>query len=87
MAFHVNWKPSARDRITEIWIDATDRGQITRATDLIDETLSAHPETFGESRGGNLRIAFVFPLAVLFEVFPGDLRVDVLAIRRTAWRR
>ena len=87
MAFHVNWKPSARDRITEIWIDATDRGQITRATDIIDEALRTNPETFGESRSGNLRIAFVLPLAVMFEVFNDDLRVDVLAILRTDRRR
>ena len=82
MAFHVNWTQPARDRITEIWIEAEDRKQITRAGDIIDDALRSDPESFGESRGRNRRVAFVLPLAVIFRVLPDDLRVDVLGIKR-----
>ena len=31
MAFHVNWKPTARDRLTELWIEASDRADLARS--------------------------------------------------------
>lgn len=81
MRFMVVWKPSAKHQLAEIWLSAPDeRVAITRAADSIDQALRTAPEAQGESRSGNLRVLFVDPLGVLFEVHPLDMRVSVLGV-------
>jgi len=82
MAFQVSWMPSARDRLAEIWVDAPDRADVARAANLIDQSLRDDPATFGESREGNVRLAFAVPLVVTFEIFADDCRVNVLSVKR-----
>ena len=82
MTFFVNWKQIACDRVAEIWLAAPDRARVTASVNEIDSLLRRSPQTAGEQRDGAIRLVVVDPLAVVFEVNPDDLRVDVLEVRR-----
>lgn len=68
--------------LATVWNDAEDRDEVTAASDEIDRQLAAMPTSAGESRDGNVRILFVGPLAVDFEVIEDDCMVTVLAVWR-----
>ena len=80
MKYTVVWTPSAERHLTEIWVDAQDRGTVTSAANSIDKLLAQDPESLGESRNENVRIVFVPPLGVEFEVFCDDRIAYVLAV-------
>jgi len=82
MRYTVVWTPSAERHLSTIWIEASDRRQITVAADRIDASLAKGAPTCGESRDDNVRIVFESPLAVEFEVLQDDSIVSVLA----AWQ-
>lgn len=81
MRFTVVWKPQAKNRLSEIWIDASDRPAVSMGANTIDSLLKSTPLEHGESRSGNQRIVIVPPLAVIYEVHIEDRRVDVLSVR------
>lgn len=81
MKYHVNWKPLAEDNLALIWIMASDRNAVNQAAIEIDRLLENDPNTVGESRSGNSRVAFVGPLTVYFEVHEPDRLVHVLTLR------
>ena len=88
MKFTVSWRPSARQKLAQIWVGAPDqREAITKAADSIDWALRTAPESHGEARVGNLRVLFVEPLVVLYEVHALDRRVIVLGVRKYPERR
>ena len=68
MKFTVIWLAGAEQELASLWTAGADRNQITAAADQIDAALAHDPTSFGESRGGDTRIAIVAPLAVLFDV-------------------
>lgn len=80
--FTVRWKPSARDELTDLWVNADSalRRAITQASDRIDRRLAADPLNTGESRPNGRRIYFHSPLGVLFRVYPNRSLVWVLAV-------
>ena len=80
MKFTVNWKPQAEDQLISIWLERADRQAVTAAANEIDRQLKSAPESFGEARSGITRLAVVPPLAVHFDVYAEDIRVDVLTI-------
>ena len=86
MRFTVVWKPSLKQRLADIWLNAADREAVTTAAHRIDTILRLTPRGQGESRSGNTRILIVSPLAVTYEVFNDDRRVEVLAIREITKR-
>lgn len=79
MKFTVLWTPSAERDLAEAWITAEDRGAITSAAATIDTLLRSNPHAQGESREGSLRIAFIAPLGIDFEILEDDRIVYVLA--------
>ncbi len=81
MTFTVLWKPNAASLLAEIWLDAPDKRAVTAAADTIDLLLKNNPLDQGESRGDNLRILIVEPLAVLYDVQEDDRTVTVLSVR------
>jgi plasmid stabilization system protein ParE len=81
MRYTVTWKPSLKAQLAKIWLAADDKKAVTEATDTIDKLLRVAPLSVGESRSGMIRIVIVRPLAVAYEVFEDDRRVEVLAIR------
>ncbi|MFN4258248.1 MAG: hypothetical protein ACK4RK_03065 [Gemmataceae bacterium] len=85
--FQIDWTQSALDELTVLWLtgDSQLRQLITEATHLIDQELQANPHEQGESRGGEERIFFVYPLGVQFIILhqPPSVRVlHVWDIRR-----
>ena len=86
MKYTVVYRPSAQNRLAELWTEGPDRQAITRAADEIDRRLGNDPQLQGESRTETTRIVFVEPLAILFEVSEADRMVYVLKIWRVGRR-
>jgi hypothetical protein len=62
MNYTVIWLPSAEKDLAALWLSATDRPEVTRAANEIDQRLGADAPNEGESRRGGRRILFVPPL-------------------------
>jgi len=80
MNYTVVWTADAERDLAAIWIEAADRKPITSAADTIDVLLRENAQARGESRQGQLRIIFVSPLGVDFEVIDDDRLVRVLTV-------
>ncbi len=80
--FSVRWKPSARQDLARIWLQASSdsRKAITKASHRIDTELSQAPETKGESRDKNRRIFLVAPLGVILKINDKTTEVNVLQV-------
>ena len=78
--YTVTWRSGALDKLAQIWMSADDRESITQASNEIDATLRRLGDQAGESREGNRRFYFEAPLAIYFETFQEDLRVEVTAV-------
>jgi plasmid stabilization system protein ParE len=87
MSYTVTWKPSAADRLAEVWMSVRDRAAVTSAADTLDAVLRVDPHQHGESRGGTVRLVVVPPLAAVYEIFEADRLVEILSVRYTARRR
>lgn len=88
MRFTVRWTRSALNELTVLWTEAGSafRQAITAATHEIDQRLASDPENEGESREDTLRVLFVFPLTIRYEVdVPGRI-VRVMHVRAFRWR-
>ena len=83
-AYTVIWKPSTMkslaDFVHEAMTDGTGGESVTIASAEIDRALKRMPTEAGESRDGDLRILFVSPLAITFEVREADRLVNVLRV-------
>jgi plasmid stabilization system protein ParE len=79
MMFRVIWTQMAVAELTAIWSAADDRRRkaIAWAMNDLDYVLSRKPKTEGESRLGDIRIAFSRPLVVLYEVDEGTRTVRI----------
>jgi hypothetical protein len=82
MKFTVVWKPTAADKLADLWTVGPDRAAITQAANLIDRLLQNDPLRQGEERGDDTRILIEAPLAVYYSVSQADCLVTVHA----AWR-
>jgi plasmid stabilization system protein ParE len=80
MSFTVVWNRTAESRLAEIWLESSQRAGVTDAANAIDCELRRSPETVGESRSGEERIAIVPPLAIHFTVEVADRIVRVLSV-------
>jgi len=82
MKFTVVWQRRAEGELAAIWTNAEDRNAVSSAADMIDTALRSDPQLQGESRCDTIRIMFVTPLGVYFEVFEDDRLVRVLGVWR-----
>ena len=80
--FTVLWGQEALDKLPRLWTqsDSPIRAAITAAMHQIDKTLAADPENTGESRSGEDRVWFAFPLGILFEVDRPKMAVRILQV-------
>lgn len=87
MSFSVDWAQSSLDSLAALWIraDSAMRRAIREAVNEVDHRLRGDPLAQGESRGGNDRVLFVFPLGVRYEVQQAHRMVRVLAVWE--WKR
>jgi mRNA-degrading endonuclease RelE of RelBE toxin-antitoxin system len=77
MIYMVIWLRRAIDQLAKLWTNADSelRSAITKAAHQIDQELKTNPEELGESRPDGRRIHFVQPLANLYEVRQGAVRI------------
>ena len=78
----VEWKKTATDELTAMWLDADSRdlGRITTAAREVDRLLQTDPYGQGESRDADRRVMFVAPLAVNFRINAQMDKVEVVHI-------
>jgi hypothetical protein len=82
MSFSVVWRPEAEDELARVWTDAADRNAVSAAADSFDTAVAVDPFDVGEGLDWPTRIAFVDPLAFIFDVVPQSRKVLV----KTVWR-
>ncbi|MHC4176588.1 MAG: type II toxin-antitoxin system RelE/ParE family toxin [Planctomycetota bacterium] len=82
MSYTVVWKPAAEEELAQLWTDADDRNAVTAAADEIDRLLRSSPHKQGESRRGSVRVVFIDPIGVFFDVQDQDRLVSVLRVWR-----
>lgn len=78
--FTVLWSPAAEAELARLWTESSDRQSITVATAQIDRELRTDPETKGEDVLEGVRVLYVPPLRVCFEVVPQDCKVWVTLV-------
>jgi len=86
MTYRVFWSPHSEERLEQILRDASEPAFLAGVAREIDQHLSTRPKTFGESRYETVRVGFVRPLGIQYEVME-DVRTvivyDVWRIDRT----
>lgn len=87
--YEVLWEDSATNELAALWLSAPseERAKITAATAEIDRSLQLNPTDSGESRPDGIRIHYVLPLGIRFDVDAnrGVARVlQVWRVRRRA---
>jgi hypothetical protein len=80
--FTVLWADAALNELANLWVqaDSSLRKAITAATNQIDKRLQKDPHNEGESRGGQARVLFEFPLGTKFEADQAQSVVRVLHV-------
>ena len=86
MKYTVIWTRTAEQELVNLWLDASQRAEITQAAHAIDRALANDPETKGESRRGGRRILVEPPMAALVRVVAPDRMVRVLHVWRISAR-
>jgi mRNA-degrading endonuclease RelE of RelBE toxin-antitoxin system len=77
MTYRVFWSPHAEERLEKILRDAPEPALLAAAAKEIDRHLLAIPNEFGESRYDTVRIGFVPPLGIQYEVMD-DVRTVIV---------
>lgn len=80
MKYTVIWLPNAEQELAALWLNAPDRGAVTKAAAVMDQLLEKEPENEGESRPNGRRILFAAPLAAIYRVHSDKRQVDVLHV-------
>jgi plasmid stabilization system protein ParE len=81
--FTVEWTSTAEDQLTDIWMQATDPGAVTKATAAIDALLARNPLGHGSAVQEGLRKITIAPLTVYYQVHPTQPLVEVEAAAYT----
>jgi plasmid stabilization system protein ParE len=84
MSYTVVWKPAAEEELVRLWTDADDRRAVTAAANEIDRLLKSNPRGQAESRRGGVRVVFIDPLGVFFDIQDEDRLVSVLRVWHVA---
>ena len=85
MKYTVAWLPEAEDHLARLWMAASDRREVTAATNAIDAQLRSRPLDVGEASIGIYRVLVVEPLIVAYKVVEADRLVSVLSVIRKSY--
>jgi hypothetical protein len=77
MTYRVLWSPHAEQGLDELLRNSPERELLAAVVREIDQCLIADPSAFGESRYDTVRVGFVRPLGVQFEVMD-DVRTVIV---------
>jgi plasmid stabilization system protein ParE len=83
MKFTVVWTPMAERDLAAVWLDASDRNEVSTAAHGIDRLLKDNPNAVGEIRFDTVRTLIVPPLGVDYDVSKQDRLVYVLSVWNT----
>jgi hypothetical protein len=81
MRYTLTWDPAARRRLAELYNPASDKRTFSAAANRIERELCDDADK-KRTPAGRFRVYSDDPLAVLFEVDPGDCMVRIHAVRR-----
>lgn len=79
MLFYVSYVQRAQNQLAAIWLNASDRNAVTKASDRIDRLLRSQPLAVGEDLGAYRRLHDP-PLEVIYTASPDDCLVQVWRI-------
>ena len=82
MAFRISWTPRAENELAELWLSSRSRQRVTECAARLEDAITTRPLETGESRAGNLRIAFDDDLTCEFYVDDAKNSVVILSIRK-----
>jgi hypothetical protein len=82
MSYRVLWAPYAEDKLEQMLQAASDNALLAAAARQIDACLADAAASFGESRYDTIRVGFVHPMGIQFEVMD-DIRTVIV---HNAWR-
>jgi hypothetical protein len=82
MQYRVLWAPSAEEKLEQLLAIAADASLLATSAREIDQLLMNAAADFGESRFDSMRVGFVYPLGVQFEVIT-DIRTVIV---HDVWR-
>ena len=80
--FTVTWSSEAEDELVELWLNASDRNEISASVQAIDLALGSDAASKGEAVAEGLRAFNAPPLRVLFVARESDRVVNVALVRR-----
>jgi hypothetical protein len=80
MSYRLTVRSRAKRSLAAIWLDATDRNAVTRASHRMELRLRNDPLDVGESRTANMRVAVFDPLVVFYTVDPAARHVIIVEI-------
>lgn len=80
MKFTVTWTEQARNELCELFMVVSDRGELSRIVNALEQELALQPESLGESRDGNVRVVMESHFGIMFEAIPNDCLVKVFRI-------
>lgn len=79
--YSISWTQGALEDVAEIWLKGSgpERQRITDSVHQLDSLLTESPLDVGESREGDVRVAFVAPVAISYQVEVASHEVIVLS--------
>jgi nitric oxide synthase oxygenase domain/subunit len=80
VTYRVLWQDAALLELDEIWLASADKEGIQTVAMRVNTELAFRPREAGESREGNDRVLFKFPLIVWFRVIERMNEVLVLHV-------
>lgn len=80
MTYTVVWLPPALQALAAIWVAATDRNAVTRASNNIDRALGTDPQTVGRCLFDTVWEFSAPPLVVEYEIDDGNMIVSILFV-------
>jgi len=81
--YNVIWRPKALRRLQRLWMASTNPQAVLDASYRLTAQIRVEPRNTGESRQGDLRLAFDPPLALLFRIDPNNRDVIVVNVGKS----
>lgn len=83
MKHYVFWMPHADEKVQQLLSESEDPATTILVVREIENWLKWNPQEFGESRYDNVRVAFMAPLGVQFEILEDPPTIIVMNVWRT----
>ena len=80
MTFRVRWSRETKQQLAGIWLVASDRNAVTRASNSIDKALAKDPHTAGQPLAEGLWKIEIMPLVAYFEIDEPNKTIHVNGI-------